>query len=258
MEWYERFEMPPPGNVRHPGQKGLDDFIRIGSNIAKNVYGALAPHLPREPEGGLKVLDFGCGVGRVAMPLYHHYNIPSHGVDVSPWCVSVIKKSLTAVDIHRISPLPPTPFEDNTFDAVYAISVWTHLPLEMQWPLLREVNRILKLGGVALISTSGFRALSYRRDHRKQDGWRGVSDDDLRLEGVIYKDCDPKNNDGVGAKYGYVAHDPDWIRSNWGRLFEIVNQFPAGIDGMQDINLLRKVRDVPPSDVSMIGLEGGS
>jgi SAM-dependent methyltransferase len=200
-----------------------------------------------------KVLDFGCGVGRIAMPLYHEHRYPTHAVDVSPWCVGYLKRQLTETDVRQTGNLPPLPFESDSFDAVYSISVWTHLPLERQWPWLREVNRVLKPGGIALISTSGTRALRYRREERQQPGWIGVTDEDLQLEGVIYKDCDPKNHDGVEGAYGYVAHDPEWIRREWGRLFDYVDFLPAAVFGMQDINVLRKVKDVKPSDLTLIG-----
>lgn len=253
MEWYERFELPPLGNMMQPGPEAKENFIRLGTNIAKNVHEALSAHIP--DMNGRRVLDFGCGVGRLAMPLYHWHGYPTDCVDVSPWCIGVVQKRLTDVNVKKINTLPPTPFPDNTFDGVYAVSVWTHLPLETQWPWLREINRILKPGGVAAITTSGYRALRYRREQRKQEGWTGVTDDDLALEGVIYKDCDPKHHDGVGSKYGYVAHDPEWTKENWGRLFDYVEFRPAAIYGMQDINVVRKVKDVKPSDLSLVGLE---
>lgn len=253
MEWFERFELPPLGNMMQPGPNARENFIRLGTNIATNIHNSLRAHLGNLE--GRTILDFGCGVGRLAMPLFHWHKYPTHAVDVSPWCVNVVKQRLTDVNVQKISNLPNAPFADNTFDAVYAVSVWTHLPFERQWPWLREINRILKPGGIALITTSGYRALKYRREERKQQGWTGVSDDDLRLEGMIYKDCDPKHHDGVEDKYGYVAHDPDWVKENWGRLFEYVEFKPAAIYGMQDINVMRKVKDVSPSDLTLIGLE---
>lgn len=249
---YDAYELPPPGNMMGKGEEGREIFKKQGTEISGNVFDALSPHVPNLASGTLNVLDFGCGSGRVALPLYHQYRFPTAAVDVSPKATEYLGNTLKNVQVRKTEYLPPLPFADASFDAIYSISVWTHLPLDLQWPWLREMNRLLKMGGVALITTSGYRALRYRRDQRQQDGWRGVTDDDLRLEGVIYKPVDPTWHDGIEGEYGYVAHDPAWVRREWGRLFDVIEQKESGVAKMQDINLLRKVRDVAPSDLTLL------
>lgn len=250
--WYEVYKLPPAGNVMAKGEEGRAAFIRVGTEIANNVFDALSSYLPSLGNGDVSVLDFGCGPGRVALPLYHSHRFPTAAVDVSPKAVDYLTNTLKEITVLRTEYLPPLPFPNGYFDAIYSISVWTHLPLDLQWPWLREMNRILKMGGVALITTSGYRALHYRREQRKQDGWLGVRDDDLRMEGVIYKPVDPTWHDGIDGEYGYVAHDPAWVAQEWSRLFDIDSQKEAGIAKMQDINLLRKVREAGPSDLTLL------
>ena len=52
--------------------------------------------------------------------------------------------------------MPPLPFPDRFFDFVYSISIFTHLPEAMQFAWLEEINRVLKAGGEAVISTHSF------------------------------------------------------------------------------------------------------
>ena len=78
-----------------------------------------------------------------------------------------------------------------------------------------------KPDGIAFITTSGLKVLSYRRDTRKLDGWTDVSDEDL-AKGNIYTSVDIKNHDGVEGEYGYVAHHPDYINKEWGKIFNVL------------------------------------
>jgi SAM-dependent methyltransferase len=52
---------------------------------------------------------------------------------------------------------PPLPFaEDNSFDLVYAFSVFTHIPAEHQEAWLLEMKRILKPGGFLVCTVAGW------------------------------------------------------------------------------------------------------
>jgi len=44
--------------------------------------------------------------------------------------------------------MPPMSYEDNMFDFVYSISIFTHLPEDMQFAWLQELQRITKPGGI--------------------------------------------------------------------------------------------------------------
>lgn len=50
-------------------------------------------------------------------------------------------------DIHQLS----TYFTENSFDAVYSISVFEHLA--MPWKVVLEINKVMKQGGLLMIST---------------------------------------------------------------------------------------------------------
>lgn len=249
--WHETYELPPPGNMMKSGEKGRQAFIDIGNMLAETLSAEMIKHLGKLDES-VKVLEFGCGDGRIVLPLFHQYRKPDACVDVNPLSIEYLQRAIPEANPQKTVYVPPLPFEDESFDCVYAISVWTHLPLQLQWPWLREINRVLKMGGLALISTSGFRALRYRREQRGQEGWRGVSDDDLRLEGQIYKGVDASKNPGVTGDYGYVAHDPDWVRQEWGRLFEIKDIQVEGAAKMQDLNVMVKTRPIGPSDLDCL------
>jgi len=55
---------------------------------------------------------------------------------------------------------PPTGYNANQFDMIYAISVFTHINVEQQEAWLQEMHRILKPQGVFLFTTHGNHFLS--------------------------------------------------------------------------------------------------
>lgn len=54
-------------------------------------------------------------------------------------------------------PEPPTTYPDSLFDVVYAVSVFTHLTVQRQRRWLAEFARIIRPGGLLLLTTHGDR-----------------------------------------------------------------------------------------------------
>ena len=58
--------------------------------------------------------------------------------------------------------LPPLPFDDARFDLVLGYSVFTHLNVQYQDAWLGELRRLVRPGGILLLSISGPRMLEQR------------------------------------------------------------------------------------------------
>jgi ubiquinone/menaquinone biosynthesis C-methylase UbiE len=99
-----------------------------------------------------RVLDFGCGAGRLSQALAEHAD-EVVGVDVSPPMLAVARELDTAgrcrfvlnetADLAR--------FADGEFDLVYSELVLQHLPAPVIDGYLAEFVRVLAPGGVALL-----------------------------------------------------------------------------------------------------------
>ena len=119
-----------------------------------------------------KVLDVGCGTGRIAGVLTKFLNKDGvyEGFDIVREAIDWDNKMITSrfpnfhfqlSDIYNKSYNPKGkisateytfPYEDKTFDFVYLTSVFTHmLPLDMEH-YLSEISRVLKPGGRSLIT----------------------------------------------------------------------------------------------------------
>lgn len=119
------------------------------------------------------ILDFGCGCGRVLRHWQHLGPTDVHGAEpnekLARWC----EHNLSFARVLRSAPLPPLPYASNGFDLVYAISVFTHLTEQRQLLWLAELERIIRSGGLLLLSIHGDRYLgSLTTDERRayEDG----------------------------------------------------------------------------------------
>ena len=115
------------------------------------------------------VLDVGCGIGRDAVPLIGHVR-SYDGFDIMPEAIRWCQKNITPrhpnfrfrlADVRndRYNPKGTQkaseyrfPYEDDSFDLVFLLSVFTHmLPRDME-NYLSEIARVLKPGGRCVVS----------------------------------------------------------------------------------------------------------
>lgn len=151
-----------------------EELIFVGSGDFKSIGEEFLRHFTEL--GNLKpnetVLDVGCGIGRMAVPLtsylnqdggYEGFDIVDVGID---WCKGAITSkypnfSFQLADIYnknynRSGKYKAAkyrfPYENETFDFVFLTSVFTHmLPKDME-NYLAEIARVLKKGGRCLIT----------------------------------------------------------------------------------------------------------
>lgn len=125
-------------------------YRRIGAELAERIVG-LAEMDGRPLGPSSRVLEFGCGCGRVAAPLLSLRPVALTGCDINPeltaWCAAHLKGAFLVTQ-----PDPPLPFSEQTFDVVYATSVFTHMTDARGRAWFAELSRVVRPGGRAVIS----------------------------------------------------------------------------------------------------------
>jgi SAM-dependent methyltransferase len=160
---------------------------------------------------GARVLDFGCGAGRVLRHLPEVVGDAGelHGVDIDgpsiAWLQANTSPTLRAVCCDE---LPRLPYPDGCFDLVYALSVFTHLVQHWAGWLL-ELRRVLKPDGLLLATVIGRETSTELRLSPPGGDAAGMY---ARMLGNDWDDGGPVS-----------IHDEAWVAERWGRAFEIVS-----------------------------------
>lgn len=143
---------------------GLGSFREVGNHLLELLVerGGLQPQH--------RVLDVGCGTGRVARPLTAYLRTGSYeGLDIVrpsiEWCRSAYRGfphfRFHHADIFNRAYNPGGqimaadyrfPFEDGSFDFVLLTSVFTHMLADDTRHYLREIERLLAPGGRILLT----------------------------------------------------------------------------------------------------------
>lgn len=125
-------------------------FVRTGLADAQ-ALSAMAVEGGVPFENAERILDLGCGCGRVIRNLPALTSAELFGCDYNPSLVKWCTDQLTGN--YRVNSLnPPLDFPQDHFDVVYLLSVFTHLRIETQRDWLKELARVVRPGGVALVT----------------------------------------------------------------------------------------------------------
>jgi SAM-dependent methyltransferase len=235
--WYaDRLRTPssdvpvPPAILRFRVSESLsvDEFLRIGAGCA-NLIERQVNDMGIDFAAANRVLDFGCGCGRTIRWLLRDSDAEFHGVDVDAHAVDWCNKHLHRGHFLATESAPPLPYPAEHFDVVYCLSVFTHLNESMQDMWLAELSRILKSGGVLLLTIYGEAA----RDGLDEEGQKM-----LRSQGIVHRHS---------QKLGGLV--PDWYQTTWHSREYMVKRLSEWFgdiryhtvpDGLQDVVLARK------------------
>jgi SAM-dependent methyltransferase len=207
------------------GTPDLEWFLLGGARAAESIREALAA--VGVPAGALhRVLDFGCGCGRVTRH-WSSQGLDIHGCDYNRDLVEWARLNLgfAHFEVNRLR--PPLPYPDGRFDLVYALSVFTHLPEELQRPWVEEMRRVLAPGGHLAVSLHGQRHAAQLTPEER-----------ARFEAgrLVVRGSGPGSN-VLGA-----YHPESYVQGAWSRGFEVRAVLPEGARGNppQDLVILRR------------------
>jgi SAM-dependent methyltransferase len=245
------FPLAQPGSDELKfNSKSLKYFVLDGLSHASAIN-----QIIDDIHGGasLDILDFGAGGGRLtwafnAFADRHAYS----ACDVNPDAVEWIRNNLEGVSASTIPPLPPTDFEEDRFDLIYAWSIFTHYSEDAHLRWLTELSRIVKPGGTLVLTVkSAERVERFLTENKFQEqlDLSLLSEEEAirkyRDTGYLYLHAYPESearSQGIDAgTFGNTFISMDYVRETWKQFGEIL-EIRSVAPGFQDAVVLKTMK----------------
>ncbi len=213
--------------VRVAGTADTGWFLEGGQLAAESVQAALERAGRPIAELG-SVLDFGCGCGRVARRWRALRGVAVHGSDANAEAIDWCRVNLPFGEFEMNGLEPPLVYADDSFDAIYALSVLTHLPERLGLAWRDELRRVLRPNGLLIVTTHGavYREKLTEAERARFDRGQLV----VRWESA------------AGTNLCAAYHPESYLRTRVAEGFELVEHVPRGAAGNphQDLTVLWK------------------
>jgi SAM-dependent methyltransferase len=233
--------MPPLDLLRRIGLRDEEDPARVYLESGEYHRRLIEDHLPDDwAWSGKRVLDFGCGVGRVLRQFApESEEAEFFGCDLDQSSIAWLQDNFTppfqAFESAEAAGLPQ---EDGFFDLIYAFSVYTHFT--DNWAAwLREHHRVLADGGILFVTFLGEGMLEALVGEEWDEGQIGMNP---LMQGLPWDQGGP-----------IAINSPWWIEAHWGRAFEILELLPRIEEGEPSHGLI--VAAKKPVEISVRELE---
>jgi SAM-dependent methyltransferase len=221
----------PPDDLAYDAYGTLDwaAYWASGREIAAHLRAILA-HQVAGP-GPRRVLEWGCGPARIVRHLPALLSGDGAwdvvGSDFNPETVRWCRRHIEGVTFVENRLEPPLGLAASSFDAVYCVSVLTHLSPAMHEAWVGELGRVLRPGGLLIATLHG----DATRDRLLPHERRRYDDGQLVVRGRVAE-----------GKRTYVAyHPPAFARRVLFRDFEPVSHEVAPVPSLspQDLWVVR-------------------
>jgi SAM-dependent methyltransferase len=200
------------------------------------------------------VLDFGCGWGRIIRFFLRDVEPKKlFGVDHSEEAIRACQETNKWSQFTLIEPSPPTPLTPESFGLIYLYSVFSHLPEEMHWALLKEFHRLLAPGGM-LIATTRPRDFIFFCKKLRDDPRLNEKPDWLKVSARTFADVDATISaydngqfcyESVGAEgrwsfWGEACIPRAYVERRWQEIFDVCDYIDDRAACPQNIIVARK------------------
>lgn len=217
---------PPHELLRRIGPVSEDDPIGWYEHTGRMHRKLLEGLLPDDWRWeGKRVLDFGCGVGRVLRQFEPEARLGEFwGCELDAPSLEWLRANLSPpFRFFECKETPGLPQDDGYFDLIYAYSVYTHFTDNWAGWLL-EHHRALADGGFLFATFLGEGMLEPLTGEKWDESRIGMNS---LMHGYSWDRGGP-----------IAINSPWWIRAHWGRLFEIVDLRPVVERGVPSHGLI--------------------
>jgi SAM-dependent methyltransferase len=217
----------PPLSILWDAQATTDlaEYKASGEEAAELYWGLMAPHLESTPSHPRRVCEWGCGPARILrhLPALGGGNVEWYGTDYNRASIAWCREHLPGIAFRENGLAPPLPFGGGFFDVLFCRSVFTHLSGAMHAAWIDELARVVRGGGVVILTTHGdaYRARLTEQERKRYDAGELV----IRTLAA------------EGRKLFAAFHPPRFVRERLLRGLTVLEHVPGA--GTQDIWVTR-------------------
>jgi len=219
---YPDVSLPPDFLMYESFQLDYRRYYVNGKKTAEWLIELVKKHKSLE---GASILDWGCGPARVIRHLPEL--VPGgtfYGTDYNRQSIAWCSGNFTDIYFHSNDLMPGLIYENQWFDLIYGISIFTHLSKPAHEAWLNELIRLLKPGGILMITLHGN---SFREKLTPLELVQFEADE-LVVRGQVTE----------GHRTFTSFHPEKWVRI-WTLSLNVLEHIP-GDAGEQDVWILQK------------------
>jgi len=223
----------PHQMARVIGDRSEFNFRAGGYTAFRGLQDAVRETTGRDLSAFGRVLDWGCGCGRVSRYFLPLPGVRVTGVDVDPENVAWCRANLPGGTWETVPLRPPTRLPSGGFDLAFGVSVLTHLGEADQFAWLDELRRLVRPGGLVLLTFHGEASLVWSRLSAERYAT-------LRRDGLC-EQPNPLYDADLGEPdyYRDVFHTAGYVRRVWGKFFELLAVKPTWV-AHQDLAVMSR------------------
>lgn len=147
-------KLPPDYLIYESFKIDYQKYFTESIDTAKWITNHIGKHIDLKNKN---ILDWGCGPGRVIrhLPEVVGNGCNYFGTDYNKKSIEWCLKNLSGIHFNCNSLEAELPYANNFFDAIYGISIFTHLSEKLHFEWYNELYRVLKPNGIMFLTTQG-------------------------------------------------------------------------------------------------------
>jgi len=214
---YPSFKFPPDYLMYESFMIHYENYYKSGEAAADEFIKLLKKYKAID---SVRILDWGCGPARIVrhIPSLISGNSKVFATDYNEKSIHWNKENINNVSFNLNGIKAELPYEDDFFDFIYGISIFTHLSEKLHYEWKQELTRILKKDGILLLSLQGdlYRTILTKAELQKFEQGNLVVRGHVKDGHRIYSAFQP--NDFVKklfSEFEILEHTPSYLNNGY-------------------------------------------